>query len=146
MVGTTNTDIVSVRSVGSNPANPSSESKAYISDVLNSIPTNTPGLLNGVPKGADKNYLADYDRMRELGVNVAENNAKYWLGSRMLKEEQNILVHFYIRNVSENGILEELKELWIVGRSSAMWQSDLHYGVRPVISLKSNVITKYLDE
>ncbi len=74
----TNNNKISVRSVGSNPNNPSSENSAlYKSDKLAQW---YEGRYNGVVKGADKNYEQDYVRMSYWGV--AKNGQEYFLASR----------------------------------------------------------------
>lgn len=151
-----NNDIEDVRCVGSNPVVKDDEtSTKYSSNVLSGLPssssTYSAGAFQGKGKGTDQNYLADYERMMALGINVAGNTDPnngnrpyyYWLASRYVYEDSDS-VYFRMRYVNNYGRLD-YDGLWNVDSDDAYGSGDSRCGVRPVVSLSSSALASYLD-
>ena len=147
VVGDANNDIIDVRSVGSNPTNKDNENTTpYTSTFLESNPSNSAtysaGDFDEKGKGTDQNYITDFDRMVALGINTAENSSDYWLASRVVDEDPSN-VYFNVRYVNSDGGTDYYV-LWNVYTGSASGNYNTR-GVRPVVSLSSYTLSKYLD-
>ena len=148
IVGNTNSDILDVRCIGSNPSNKNSEnSTLYTSTFLQNNPTSnstySPGAFNGIGKGEDYNIAEDYIRLICIGAAASENSKYYWLASRHVYENSSD-VTFSVRIVSSAGSRGSYS-IWYVTSSSANG-NYYNYGVRPVVSISPEVLADYLDE
>ena len=131
--------ITSVRCVGSNPTNKSSENATpYESDNLSKWPIgSTPGIGNKKGKSTDNNYESDYERMVALGIHKCNiENKSYWLASRFVFENSS-RVDFDIRDVGDDGLCND-DYLWRVSESYANGSNGSKL-LRPVVSLKSDI-------
>lgn len=100
-----NDNIVSVRSVGSNPKDKDYENTTlYESENLSKWPTSNPGIINKKGRSTDSNYISDYDRMVALGINeiTGEGDNGYFMASRRVFEK-NDSVYFDIYHVYGDG-------------------------------------------
>ena len=134
---TINDDIGRVRSVGSCPNNSLEDSADfYETDKLEHQVTKG--------KGSDYNYVTDYNRMKKLGISMAENGEEYWLPSRTVDENDNT-VEFCIRRVKSTGeILNE--SYWSYVAVHGYYLSfPKEVAVRPVISVYDWALNEYLD-
>ena len=144
LVNKTNPDIVRVRSVGSNPKDPNNDTNTfYTSDFLANNPTNESGKYNGIGKKTDDNYLMDYNRMVELGLHKTENSQDYWMASRFVDEYADKL-YFKIRYVFRTGAYRDC-DLWHADTQMAVSSLSNNCGIRPVVYIRSNSLSKYLD-
>ena len=136
-----------IRSVGSNPINPNSEnSTLYTSDNLKNRPTNNStysvGMFDKIAKSTDTNYTSDYDNIMNLGIN--NTGEDYWLASRLAREDIWIGEEFRILAINGRGDLWKSDgDAWALlfsvrkmEPSGFSWEA----GVRPVITLKENVL------
>ena len=124
---------ISVRSVGSNPSNPSDQQETrYSSEQLSTF---AGGKYNGKAKIDDLNYEQDIVRMSFHDVLVTESS--YWIASRAMYEQPGG-VSLYVR-VVYNGITHVFdnqgKICEITSDSSGYSKA---YGVRPVVKLSSS--------
>ena len=78
-----------------------------------------------------------------LGIKLAENKNSYWLASRFVVVFSDE-VYFSVRDVISDGRCD-LYYLWNVRDSDAYGHYD-DYGLRPVVSLNSNICNLTWDE
>ena len=147
VVGNTNSDILDVRCIGSNPTNKNSENTTlYTSTFLQNNPTSgtySAGAFNGVGKGDDSNNGEDYIRLLLIGANESQNSQSYWLASRRVYEDSSF-VNFYVWLVRSNGYRISFNICYVDRSNAGSWSNN--YGVRPVVYLDSEVLADYLDE
>lgn len=145
-VVTTNENIIDVRCVGSDPIEKDSETAdRYTSDNFKKWPegnsTYTSGIANGKIKVSDANYIKDYERMLELGICVAKDDAgkkcKYLLASRML-ELYNNKVRFYIRYGATSSVTL-CKNLVEIDDDDTAY-GNISEKLRPVVKLDRSVV------
>ena len=150
--------VKSVRSVGSNPRNPSSDNPDSFIGSANTIEgygTSTwfednLNLTKNVEegrtfytigetdaeykiKGTDTNFESDFDRMVALGINVTDED--YWLASRLVGSDDGCVI-FDARYVYEG--FGYGNDLWNVNSGCAN-DSHGYCAVRPVVSLDSSI-------
>lgn len=136
---------IKVRSIGSNPRNPSNENTTmYTSSFLEKDCSPDNGRtyinLNGKVKGEDKNYNQDGIRIAVWGL---DNNSKdYWVASRSIYSNENQEIGT-IRNgwYSNEGF--RIVNLWKVNTTSR-WNELHEYSVespvRPVILIPKSLL------
>lgn len=135
-----NENIIDVRCVGSNPTNKQAENKIlYKTEELENWPINDndykAGVGNNIAKGMDTNYISDFERMKELGIN--ETGEVYWMASRSIEKGENF-VYFSIRLVSDEGDNDSDSLYHIFKLRTG--DEDYHpRGLRPVVSLKKDI-------
>lgn len=123
-------NIISVRSIGSNPQNMNSENSAVYTK--NGIDDR----LNGVAKSTDYNYEDDLTIMSNLKIGGCLRD--YWLASRVIKETQ-YGVSFCIRTVNGQGVIGE-KELFGTYLWTSVQWSTPKAAVRPVVTIKTSAL------
>ena len=149
--GNTNSDLLDIRCVGSNPINKNKENNSMQDiEYTRDLPVNhskyAPGLFNGKLKDGDTNYGEDVERMWLLQIQTAENGYDYWMASRFndwaianagnpneTKEERYSIVH----SPDTRSLILLLKRNDEIAKSA-------NYGLRPVITIKANSLNKYL--
>ena len=140
----TNTNKISVRSVGSNPNNPNSRNtEKYRSDFLANWTPNGSAVnygfttLNGVAERGDNNLEKDFVRMAYWGISSTES--EYWLASRYLYAESNNYVYFSVDYVNSHGGFDSHDSLFDANSGGFAFANSRERAVRPVvkISLKS---------
>lgn len=130
----TNSNKISVRSIGSNPNNPTVENNTlYESDNLVNW---VGGAYNKIGKSGDTNYEQDFIRMsfhKELNIGT-----EYWLASRLVFEYPSFS-SFFVRYIDYDGMLigGGNAGLWTVYENNVTENSNM-YGVRPIVKLPSN--------
>lgn len=129
----TNTNKLAVRSVGSNPNNPSSENTTmYTSENL----AKWNAAYNGRGKSRDTNLEQDIVRMSYWGVNKSEDENDYWLASRRVNEDSGS-VTFSVRNVYSGGSADSYRNLWYVPSSGSAYYFRNGCSARPVVKINS---------
>ena len=132
----TSNDKISVRSIGSNPDNPSSENATlYTSENLANW---ADGKYNGVGKSGDENAEQDIVRMSYYGCSATGES--YLIASRYISGDSSD-VGFYVGNMLADGNFS-LNGLWNVNNSGNAYGSDWSCGVRPVVKVLSNSVKK----
>lgn len=131
---------ISVRSIGSNPNNPSNEnSTLYKSERIGK-------LYNGLGKNGDMNYEQDFVRMSYY--NCSSTEERYWLASRRISDAQ-LSMRFIINTVDKSGKCNteyiSNSQLWeayfSINNVDGGANSDTRLnGVRPVIKMKAGSI------
>ena len=138
----TNINKKSVRSVGSNPNNPSAEnSSLYTSDSLANVSN---GIYNGIAKSTDINCEQDIVRMAYHGIggvsNIDEENRSYWLASRCSSEGTRG-PSFGIRAAYDNQVAEvDNYGIWYVENGQAYYATNPNRAVRPVVKISSSEV------
>lgn len=86
----------------------------------------------------DANYETDKVQMEAEGVNVLKTGEDYWLASRLVTSREGNC-YFCVRSVSAMGsvLRNDFSVLW---PSSVDLDGPFRIGLRPCISLKSNII------
>lgn len=143
----TNPNKGSVRCVGSNPNDSTSENnEPYTSQILEDYDNGSGnwnnGKANGKAKSADENYKSDYARL--LYHNSDNVRKDYWLASRAVSGDTGgASEHFHIRAVQSDGYTQwtTFKTLFSVVTSSngTRW-SNYIYGVRPVVMVSKDLV------
>ena len=153
VIGNTNSDILDVRCVGSNPTSKNSENNTmHTSSFLQNSPTNsstyTAGAFNGTGKETDVNYLDDFDRLFLIDAIVSENDEDYWMASRVFVERFDNIpemnAYYAVRCMkSRSPCLCD----WniIINVYSHVYARSKTEGVRPVITISPTNLAKYLD-
>lgn len=143
----TNPNKISVRSVGSNPNDPTSENdEPYTSKILedydNGAGNWNNGKCNGRAKSADINYKSDYVRL--LYHNSDNVRKDYWLASRFIMGDTNgDGEYFHIRAVKSDGNVQwtTFRSLFqVVTSSYGTGWSNYIYGVRPVVKVSKDLV------
>lgn len=83
----------------------------------------------------DFNYISDYEA---LGTTMRSINEQYWLASH-ITERNTMRIRFNMRTVNDVGELYS-GDIGYIGRDGVVQGNSSQYGIRPCISLKSNVI------
>ena len=150
VIGNTNSDILDVRCVGSNPTNKNSEnSTPYTSTGLQNNPQNDwlykAGAFNGKGKGGDDNFFDDFERLILIDEAESKNEGNYWLASRYLSEydrDDDFYVYFGMWSYSYGEFY--WYDLFDAQKSHGV-QYYKNFGVRPVITISPYVLEDYLD-
>lgn len=87
----------------------------------------------------DFNYISDYEA---LGTTMRSINEQYWLASH-ITEKNATRIRFNTRTVNTNGELYS-GDMGYIGRDGVLQGYATTYGIRPCISLKSDII-KIID-
>ena len=120
-----------VRSVGSDPDNPSDEETEMYTSSESFMSRYT-----GTFKDEDRNYSDDVNQMEDLGILASNKN--YWLASRNVVEYSGLpMCYFYMRYVDiAKGDDDEI----ICSIGDGYTNADTYtYGLRPVFRLKDTV-------
>ena len=120
---------IDARCVGSVPNNKNAEA-------LNNFSSNYSFMerYNGKFKDSDTNYEIDYEQMKKL--NIVNLNTKYWLASRTVLIDGRG-ASFNIYKIDQNGELSNSTIISIQSDGGA--GNKFSNGLRPVVSLKSNI-------
>ena len=90
-----------------------------------------------------KDYQKDFNAMKlatNQNVNGIYNISKtYWLASRRVDSGAQA-AGFVIRNITSSGD-ESYGDLWCVYSNNSSYANTYSYGIRPIITLKSNITT-----
>lgn len=138
----TNMNQISVRSIGSNPNDPTSEnSTLYSSDYLANLSN---GIYNGIAKSTDLNCEQDVVRMAYYGIggvsNVDEEERSYWMPSRIVSEGSRG-PDFGIIEACDNQLAEiDYSGIWYIENGQTGYATDPNSKVRPVVKVTSNGI------
>ena len=139
----TDGNILSVRSVGSNPTNKNSENATPYTD--NNLASwscqwnGNPVTVNGVGKSSDTNYEQDIEKMKNLGI--LAGGKPYWLASRMVYAYSSSHVYFRVRFVWYDGSFS-YRDLWHAryDGDTYIYISDNVNAVRPVVTIKTSAL------
>ena len=120
---------IDARCVGSVPNNKNAEA-------LNNFSSNYSFMerYNGKFKDSDTNYEIDYEQMKKL--NIVNLNTRYWLASRTVLIDGRG-ASFNIYKIDQNGELSNSTIISIQSDGGA--GNKFSNGLRPVVSLKSNI-------
>ena len=128
----TNSNKISVRSVGSNPNNPSYRNTTkYRSDISK---------IDGKIETGDNNYKEDVLRMSVLGETATGNI--YWLASRYVYDIWNV-VYIEMSAVSDSGILLGCiynNNVLLEAGSNNNYAYSYDYAVRPVVKVNASSV------
>ena len=131
-----------IRSIGSNPNSPYNDNPGYYeTEFLETIPGNNAnypaGTFNGKVKKGDQDYLKDFDRMvLSNSINVANGHSYYLLTRNAKKVNDSEWIDIYFKYGSSAGG----NETQIVISNNGITKYSPDEGIRPVITLKSNVV------
>ena len=151
-------NIISVRSVGSDPTNLNNENKTlYTSERISKSEYNCNGekvRIDKLLKNADNNWESDLNKMAQLGIMQANSedntvsNATYWFASRGI-EEDDYYTFFSLLICNERNELETFSiisahEAYESGSSkneaSVLVSSGISKAVRPVVKIKTSAL------
>lgn len=119
------------RSVGSNPKNPSSESGT---PCVGSSYTHT------TCKGADNNYVTDWNQMTKFGLVITGNNSQYILASRYGCDGNYASIRRVFWYANKNYSLDtSYGPAYYSGKQQSPIY-DIDYCIRPVIKIREDVI------
>ena len=93
-------------------------------------------------KNEDEHYISDITRLEKMAYLIADNRKAYWLNSRGFWWIQSDQVRPGVR-YANGGIVDTnfIEDLWYVYRDGTVNASSGHYGVRPVVTLNSGVLS-----
>ena len=136
----TNSNKISVRSVGSNPANPNYRNTTkYTSETIEKwnckYEGRTPVTINGIAEAGENNYEQDLLKMRALGIVLTET--RYLLASRSIYIKPDDYISFCVNMVQSDGNIgnQYLFGAYSSGNANA---DSFEYAVRPVVKIKLN--------
>lgn len=155
VAGITNTDLLDIRCVGTDPINKYNEnSNMHDTEFTEGMPANNnkyaQGAFNGKLKDGDTNYAEDMERMWLLGIKEAENEYDYWIASRICDYEtdQNTdqnLVKYIDYNIRHGQNTESsILRLNSNSQTNGFYTFSQNRGLRPVITIKADSLSKYL--
>ena len=129
-----NSNIMDVRSVGSNPTNKNLDNnRRYTSKLLETL---LDGKANGKLKTSDSNLDFDFERMKQLGIlNIGE---EYWLASRIIQEMSDKSVYCGVRTYKNYESSVTVCYISENGANSPGAGGDKY--LRPVIKLDPSVV------
>ena len=151
-------NIISVRSVGSDPTNLNNENKTlYTSERISKSEYNCNGekvRIDKLLKNADNNWESDLNKMAQLGIMQANSedntvsNATYWFASRGIEEDDYYtcfsLLFCNERNELETFSIISAHEAYESGSSKNEASVWVDYGtikaVRPVVKIKTSAL------
>ena len=136
------TNIIDVRSVGSNPMNKNSENTTlYTDDNLASWSCKydgTPVTVNGIGKSSDTNYTQDIEQMKKLGIANCEEF--YWLASRLIEYSSVFQsFDFTIQGMNKKGEIDSCR-LFNARRNGEIGAYSFYRKVRPVVTINASAI------
>ena len=104
----TNPNKISVRNVGTDPANPSNRNtEIYKYKEISSWNCQYNGTtIDLKAEGPDINYKKDFARISDLGIKI--NGSFYWVSSRFARVYDNNEADFGVRMVGDDGVIREV--------------------------------------
>lgn len=120
------------RIVGTNPTNPADTATG---NVIFSVEFN--GSTDSGLKTEDATYTADYEVMKDLGIN--DIGGYYWLGSRKVYHDSET-ASFSIYTIANGGGLQyrRMKDMY-AHTEQKEYEFQYAYGVRPIVKLQEGI-------
>ena len=137
-------NIVDVRSVGSNPYNKNSENKALYTD---SNLTNwsctykgNPVVVDKIGKSGDANYEQDIERMNYWNIIKFQGgySSPYYLASRVVDADSNKVI-YRLRTIDSTGNIS-YASFWSVNSNGNVIAYNNAMTIRPIVTIKASAI------